>query len=272
MHVSPRELRGIRREGLLTRFAILGPVAVVLVDLPPGGTAGTALEAPVETEAWGFVLRGSLALRTADSRQEFAAGSAFYVPPGPPAHWFEAQARVVVGGFAPLAPDIDLEARLREARDAGWEPVSRPPAPRYPKTMQAAGANATFGKPGTVDVEAAQMGDWFFSQLSFGPMSGYASGWCDLSHWGIVLSGDLAIKYEDSEDSVELLSAGDVYYCPPGPKGHQFQVPDAATTMDYTPTRELLGRGRKSEWRRVAARSLGLVPTGGGRLSHCALP
>jgi hypothetical protein len=97
------------------------------------------------------------------------------------------------------------------------------------------------------------MGEWIFTRTTYGPLSGYTSGWCDMPHWGMVLSGDLALRFEGS---VELLSAGDVYYCPAGPPGHQFQVADGATTIDYTPVADLFGPGRKAEWRSAAARRI----------------
>jgi len=90
------------------------------------------------------------------------------------------------------------------------------------------------------------MGQWVFSRATFGALSGYTSGWCDLAHWGMVLAGDLALRFEND---VELLTAGDVYYCPVGPPGHQFQVADSATTIDYTPYDSLLESGRKAAWR-----------------------
>ena len=53
------------------------------------------------------------------------------------------------------------------------------------------------------------MGNWVFMRTTYSPMSGY-SGWCDIPHWGLVLTGDLALNWESG---VELLTAGDVYYC-----------------------------------------------------------
>ena len=107
----------------------------------------------------------------------------------------------------------------------------------------------------------AEMGPWVFARNTFGPLSGYTTGWCDLPHWGMVLSGDLALTFEDG---VELLTAGDIYYCPPGPPGHQFQVADAATTFDYTPLDDLLGPARKAEWRRDVSRRLVRVERAAG--------
>jgi len=100
---------------------------------------------------------------------------------------------------------------------------------------------------GAIEVATARMGPWIHSRATFGSLSGYTSGWCDMPHWGMVLSGDLAIVWEDH---VELLTAGDAYYCPPGPPGHRLEVADEATVMDYTPIDRIRGTARRAEWRR----------------------
>src|SRR3981081_3086383 len=122
MRVSPRELRGIRAEGLLTRFAILGPVEFVSVDVPDDGSSGTGLEKPTLNPAWGIVLGGSVALHGVDER-EFTKGTAFHVPVCPPGHCFTAPARAVSAGFAPMTREIDTsDAGIRAL---GFEPLSR---------------------------------------------------------------------------------------------------------------------------------------------------
>jgi hypothetical protein len=251
MRISPRELRGIRAEGLLTRFAILGPVAFVIVDVPPGGSTGTGLEKPTENPVWGIVLGGSIALH-GPVEQTFSHGTAFHVPGGPPEHWFTASGRAVLAGFTPMTREIDTsDAGIRAL---GYEPLSRFAAPAPPPAVIApAGGGAIFRARGSIEAEIASMGEWVFTRATFGPLSGYTSGWCDMAHWGMVLTGDLALRFERG---VELLSAGDVYYCPAGPPGHQFQVADAATTIDYTPTSDMMGPTRKAEWRAAAVRRL----------------
>lgn len=261
MRVSPRELRGIKAEGLLTRFAILGPVAFVTVEIPAAGSAGTGAERRTEDPAWGIVLRGSISLH-GPAEQSFSHGTAFHVPAGPPEHWFSAPGRAVIAGFVPMAREVDTSDE--GIRALGFEPVSRMAAPPPPPAIIAPAVGGTiFRSQGSIEVESALMGEWVFSRTTYGPLSGYTSGWCDLPHWGMVLSGDLALRFETG---VELLSTGDVYYCPPGPPGHQFQVADAATTIDYTPASDLFGRGRKSEWRAAAARRVqrGEAVTAGG--------
>jgi quercetin dioxygenase-like cupin family protein len=244
MRVSPRDLRGIRAEGLLTRFVVLGPVAFVSVEIPPEGSAGTGLDRHAETEAWGLTLRGTTTLHTPDGATEFPMGSAFHVPLGVE-HWWSAGPRAILAGFAPMPADTDLsEAALRER---GYEPIQRiAPPPPMPSRISPVGPSATLRPRGSIEVEIAEMGRWVFSRATFGALSGYTTGWCDLPHWGIVLAGDLALRFENE---VELLSAGDVYYCPAGPPGHQFQVPDSATTIDYTPYADLIEPGRKASWR-----------------------
>jgi hypothetical protein len=87
---------------------------------------------------------------------------------------------------------------------------------------------------GQIETESAIMGDWLFTRSRFGPLSGYAEGWCDLPHWGLVLDGDLVLHWEDGE--LELLGPGDAFHCPSGPSGHRIEVADRATIIDYTPT------------------------------------
>ena len=247
MRVAPRELRAVRRDGMLVRFALLGPVAYVEVEVPPEGSAGTGLETPSPNEGWGFVLRGSATLHAATER-ELPAGTAFHVP-ADEGHWFSASGRAVISGFAPVAPDIDAtDAGLRLQ---GFEVLPRPrSAPsRMPTAIRAVEPSSVFGVPGSIEVETALMGNWVFMRTTYGPISGYTSGWCDLPHWGLVLAGDLGLHWESG---VELLTAGDVYYCPAGPPGHQFKVPDTATTIDYTPLEEFDSIGRMVEWRRTA--------------------
>ena len=260
MRVAPRELRAVRRDGMLVRFAMLGPVAYVEIEVPPEGSAGSGLETPSPNEGWGFVLRGSATLHAATER-EFPAGTAFHVP-ADDGHWFSATGRTVIAGFAPVAPDTDAtDAALRRQGFEVLAGTAQPPGP-LPTAIRAAEPGSMFLVPGAIEAETAMMGNWVFMRTTYGPMSGYTSGWCDVPHWGLVLSGDLALNWERG---VELLTAGDVYYCPAGPPGHQFQVPDAATTIDYTPLHQFDAGGRVMEWRRAALRRAeerGAVPSG----------
>jgi len=77
------------------------------------------------------------------------------------------------------------------------------------------------------------MGQWLFTRSTFGPISGYGDGWCDLPHWGQVIDGTLVLRWESGE--IELLGAGDVFCCPRGAGGHRIEGADAATMVDYTP-------------------------------------
>ena len=97
-----------------------------------------------------------------------------------------------------------------------------------------------------IEARSARMGAWGFTRIAFGPLTGYTSGWCDLPHWGLVLRGDVVLR---SETDSELLTQGDVFYRPPGPPGHQFEVADAATIIDYTPLEALRSADRREAWR-----------------------
>lgn len=89
------------------------------------------------------------------------------------------------------------------------------------------------------------MGDWLFMRSELGPRSGYTSGRCDLTHWGLVLDGEILITADGGSD---LVSRGDVYFASPG---HRFTSPDGATIVDYTPIADI-GKGRAAAWRRAA--------------------
>jgi hypothetical protein len=51
------------------------------------------------------------------------------------------------------------------------------------------------------------------------------------------------------EDEVEIIGAGEAFYCPAGPPGHRIEVTDAATVMDLTPIEAMIRPGRVADWR-----------------------
>ena len=234
MRASPRELKGVRAGGLVSRYAIMGDAVFVVAELPEEGTQGTTVEEPCGLEHWGFVLHGELTLRGRGTRT-FGPGAAFYIPPGP-LHQFRADARVVVAGFAPVTEPIDDSPEALRAR--GVEIISRvgQPPPR-PSSMRVAGHGSRTIASGQIETETAVMGNWLFRRSTFGPQSGYAEPWCDLPHWGFVLDGDLVLHAENQE--LELLGPGDAFHCPGGPPGHRMEVADAALILDYTPVASL---------------------------------
>lgn len=245
LRVSPAELQAVKRAGMLTRYALLGQAAFVLVDLPSTGTDGTGLDQPCLTDHHGFVTRGTFSVHHADGRTEaFTAGDAFYVPEGPPTHLFSASADCIVGGFAPVTESTDTSDDALEAQ--GFAVIRAPGLPvSPPATVRLVGTVEPFQRSGAVDVVGSQMGKWLFMRSRFGPRSGYTSGWCDLPHWGLVLDGEVAISYAGE---TELASRGDVYFSPPG---HRFTSPDGAIVIDYTPISELAAP-RVAAWRRAA--------------------
>jgi len=262
VRVSLRELKGVSQGGMLLRYALLGPAAFVFAELPASGTAGTTLEDWCELEHWGLMLEGSILLDGEEPR-EFHPGTAFYIPPDGNPHRFIATDRVTIAGFTPLREPVDTSPEALSQRGLRIEthmpvPVAPPPL------MRVANAHSRVTTRGQIELETAEMGEWLFAQTTFGPLSGYTSGWCDLTHWGLVLSGDLILNHEDS---LEVLTAGDVFYCPAGPPGHQFEVADQATIIDYTPIDELGRVSRQEAWRRGrsgAAHDADEVDTGDG--------
>ncbi len=248
MHITARQLRTARRDGLILRFAQLGPVAFIVAEFPETGTAGTSLEEPCVEPHWSIVLSGSLeVVRPGGPSADIGPGHAFHVPAGDPAHSFRAKGRISAAGFVPLPTgQIDeqavREAGFEEVRSSAW----RPALPAARDVTVVPGSAMVPLQRGAIEAGAALMGPWVYCQATFGGVSGYSSRWCDLPHWGMVLAGTMAIEWEDD---IEIVGAGDAFYCPRGPAGHRFQVTDSATIVDFTPVDALASVGRIAEWR-----------------------
>ncbi len=247
VRMSPAELQAVQRAGMLTRFALLGHVTFVMVDLPEAGTAGTGLDEECVREHHGIVVRGSFTVHHADGRSEtFEPGDAFYLPPGPPSHHFTSAGQCVVEGFGPIPAEVDTSASALDA--LGFVAADpRAPLASPPATVRLRGRVMPFQRPGAIDIEGSLMGDWMFVRARFGPRGGYTSGWCDQTHWGVVLDGVAAITYADH---TELASSGDIYLATPG---HRFTSADGATVADYTAWADL-DTQRIPAWRRAALR------------------
>jgi quercetin dioxygenase-like cupin family protein len=250
MRVSARDLKAVRAGGLVSRYAILGDAVFVIADVPEGGTAGTALETPCRQEHWGLVLQGSLHLDARRPR-DFGPGTAFYVPPDR-VHRFTADGRAVVAGFAPVtSPVDDSPDALRERGIEVLRHVSVPDLP--PTSIRVEGSRTRTAATGRIHTVSAVMGSWLFTRSVFGSLSGFAEGWCDLPHWGLVLEGDLVLHWENGE--LELLGPGDAFHCPSGPPGHRIEVADVATIVDYTPIAAIDEPERRRAPRALAART-----------------
>jgi quercetin dioxygenase-like cupin family protein len=246
MHVGPADFRSIRREGLLLRFAILGQVAYVLAEVPAGGSAGTVLEEACERPHWAFVVSGAIELDAADRPVTVPAGSAFHVPDGV-SHRIRAAGRTRLAGFEPIAARQDVSDAALRAQ--GFEILGEVPGASHAIAPALDPASLPI-EPGEIVTTGSGMGSLLFCQTRFGPRSGYASPFCDLEHWGQVAAGNIAIEWEDD---IEVLTAGDVFYCPPGPPGHRFQAADPSATIDFTPLEAFTGAGRIVEWRQALA-------------------
>lgn len=244
MHVAPVDLRALRQGGIVLRFAMLGQMTYVFAEFPATGSSGTSLEQPCSMAHWGFVIEGELTFVRDDRREVIQAGRAFHVPAGGREHWFEAAGPVLVAGFQPIEPDLDVSDEGLEAR--GFESVSSDAA--TPTTIVP--AIATRKVPaGQIRTETWPMSSYLMTRVRMGERSGYTSGWCDAPHWGLVTDGRLAIEWEDD---VEILSTGDIFHCPAGPPGHRLEAADPATFVDLTPIAALAGDGRLADWRRGA--------------------
>jgi quercetin dioxygenase-like cupin family protein len=244
MRVPAQRLSAARDGALVLRYALLGPAAYLLVEVPESGSAGTSLERPCVLEHWGVVLRGELILEGAGSRETLRPGDAFHVPAGPPSHTFHAGGPCLVAGFVPTPEPIDgSPAALRRL---GLTPTDEALASDLQPTAVSVVGTSKLERIGEVEVESAEMGPWQFTRTTFGPLSGYSSGWCDLPHWGLVLAGDAVLR---TESGSELLGLGDAFLCPAGPPAHRFEVADFATIVDYTPREAMASAARREAWR-----------------------
>lgn len=268
MHVTPSELRIVRRGPLLLREGLVGDVRCVVFEVPESGTVRTDLEEPCTLAHWGMVLRGGFELRRDAERIDLPAGTAFHVPEGLPAHRFHAQAAGVMVTFAPRVPlggafrdgHSPGEGASGETVPGGADAEGRTlievasiadliDVPDLPITVAGAALPLPV-RPGSIVAAAALMGPWVFSRVRLGPTSGYTTGWCDLPHWGMVIRGSLTVEWEHD---VEVLLAGDVFACPAGPPGHRYEAADGATVIDFTPRGALAGSGRAIPWRPTLA-------------------
>ncbi|MEO8570102.1 MAG: hypothetical protein ABI553_00250 [Chloroflexota bacterium] len=240
MHVAPVDLRAIRQNGMVIRFAMLGSMAYVLAEVPKSGSSGTSLEQPCRQAHWGFVIEGELSCLSDGKRERIPAGRAFHVPAGAPEHRFEASTRALIAGFQPVERDADvgddsLAAQGFEILETRVAPTIVPP---IPKRKVAAGQILT---------ESWPMSGFVMTRVRMGQRSGYSSGWCDAPHWGIVSDGRFTIEWEND---VEIVSTGEVFHCPGGPPGHRLEAADPTTFVDLTPISVTQGDGRLAEWRR----------------------
>jgi quercetin dioxygenase-like cupin family protein len=250
MHVTPSDLRMVRQDGIVIRFALLDTMAFVLAEIPASGSRGTPMDQPCVRPHWGFVIAGELEFERDGRSETLKPGSAFHVPPGEPAHRFVADGAARVASFELVDPAVDVSDTGLAAK--GFEVLG-------PEALGAAtfvpATPTSVPEARQIDVRAWSMSSLILAQARFGPGSGYTAEWCDAPHWGLVTSGRIAIE---SEDDIEVLAAGDVYHCPAGPPGHRFEAADPASVIDLTPVD--LPRGtRVAQWR---TRPAGADPAG----------
>lgn len=239
MHVTPSDLRMLRQDGTVIRFALLGSMAFVLAELPESGSEGTTLEVPCTRPHWGFAVAGEIEFEVGGRRERLLPGSAFHVPPNGPPHRFFASGGARVSGFEPIDPFMEPTDASLEA--SGFELIGNQPI--VPATVVPA-ALQPLAEPKQIEARAWAMSRFVLTQVRFGPGSGYTGDWCDAPHWGLVTQGRLAIEWEND---LEVLAAGDVYHCPGGPPGHRLEAADPAGVIDLTPI-DALG-GRLATWR-----------------------
>ena len=98
-------------------------------------------------------------------------------------------------------------------------------------------------KLGDYEVRKARFGDYYASFLSIPAgmglelFKGLPDDACQSEHWGYVFNGSYRIRYTDGHE--EVVSAGEAYYCPPGPPGHVFAAIEDCETIEFSPKEEL---------------------------------
>jgi quercetin dioxygenase-like cupin family protein len=245
MHVTPSELRALRQDGTLIRFALLGSMAYIVADIPPSGSGGTPIEQPCTKPHWGFVLDGDVTLELDDTQHAIPAGSAFHIPPGGAAHRFRIAGAARMAGFEPIDEVVDTSVAALEAR--GFEVL---PADAFESASVIPPVAGPLLDVRQIEARIWPMSSFVLTQARFGPGSGYLSDYCDAPHWGLVTAGRLAIEWEDD---VEVIAAGDIYHCPGGPPGHRLEAADPAAVIDLTPVEALRSGNRLAPWRREAS-------------------
>ncbi len=248
MHVAPPDLRAIRQRGLVLRFAMLGSIAFVLAEVPEAGSAGTSIEEPTRLANWGLVIDGELTYIGNGTEVTIPAGNAFHVRADGADHHFVAPGGTRIAGFLPV--DSSTDTTDPGLAEQGFEVLG----PGATGSAVAPAGVESFGglvtpAAGVIDANSWAMPPYVLTRVQFGQASGYTTDLCEAPHWGLVTAGQLVIEYERD---VEILSAGDVYYCPQGLQAHRFQAADPASIVDLTPIEALTGEGRVAAWRRAA--------------------
>jgi mannose-6-phosphate isomerase-like protein (cupin superfamily) len=256
MHVAPPDLRALRQGGLVIRFALLGPIAFVLAEIPETGSAGTSLERPSTRAHWVVVIDGDVTFVRDDTSLRIPAGHALYVPGGSPEHHFLASGRSRIAGFQPVDESVDVSDPALVLQ--GFE-VLTPTSGVGTVQVIAPAPGGEVPAVGSLIARSWPMPPYAMTTARFGAASGYTADWCDAPHWGFVTSGQLVIEYEHD---VEIVAAGDVYYCPAGTPAHRLEAADPATIVDITPIEAILGTRRIAVWRRAALAQAGTLQDG----------
>jgi quercetin dioxygenase-like cupin family protein len=246
MHVALPDLRALRQGGLVVRYAMLGAIAFVLVEVPESGSAGTSIEQPSRQAHWALVIDGDLTYEDDGRSLHIPAGSVLYAPGGDPEHRLRATGGSRIVGFLPIDPSLEVSDQLLAQQ--GFE-ILAPTAGSGAQPIVVPTGSARPVRAAEIEASVWPMPPYAMTAAQFGPASGYTADWCDAPHWGLVTAGQLAIEYEHD---VEIVAAGDVYHCPPGAPAHRLQAADPATIVDLTPIDAIVGDGRIAEWRRMA--------------------
>ena len=155
--------------GIVTCYAALGQAVFIIADLPDGGSRWDLDRKRPASSSTGSRLHGP------HPRVDGAArlrGGHRLLHPVPRLTTSRTRSRTVVAGFAPLTEP----ARRHAGHDRG------DPGPSPTRVAASRGSPTRRTSVGQIETESGVMGAWLFTRTTFGPLSGYTDGWCDLPH------------------------------------------------------------------------------------------
>ena len=109
--------------------------------------------------------------------------------------------------------------------------------------------------PAAIDVEGVSVRGDAFGEMIAGKLklakgtdlapvlAGLPNDHCQCPHWGYVIEGRIEVRYEDGTE--ETISAGELYYWPPG---HVVRFPEDTTYVEFSPVgpmTEVLGHVKR---------------------------
>lgn len=100
--------------------------------------------------------------------------------------------------------------------------------------------------PAAIDIEGVSVRGKTYGEMMVGKLklakgsdlapvlAGLPHDHCQCPHWGYVIEGEIAVTYQDG--TTETVSAGDLYYWPPG---HVLRFTADTTYVEFSPAAEM---------------------------------